>query len=92
MTRFKYLGAIFSDEGSNPDVLSRTAKATAALTKMKPIWSNNNTSFGSKVNLMRSLVIRIFLYAFESCTLTAELERRTQTMVTELLIQEPCHQ
>ena len=30
---------------------------------------------------MRSLVISIFLYACESWTLTAELQRRTQTMV-----------
>ena len=35
-------------------------------------------SVGSKVKLMRSLVISIFLYACESWTLTAELEKRTQ--------------
>ena len=29
---FKYLGGVVSDEGSNPDVLSRTEHATAALT------------------------------------------------------------
>ena len=38
----------------------------------------NNISLGSKVKLMRSLVISIFLYACESWTLTAELEKRTQ--------------
>ena len=35
-------------------------------------------SLESKVKLMRSLVISIFLYACESWTLTAELEKRTQ--------------
>ena len=78
VTSFKYLGAVISDDGSKPEVLSRIAQATAALTKMKPIWRDNNISLGSKVKLMRSLVISIFLYACESWTLTAELEKRTQ--------------
>ena len=73
-----YLGAVVSDDGSKPEVLSRIAQATAALTKLKPIWRDNNISFGSKVKLMRSLVISIFLYACESWSLTAELEKRTQ--------------
>ena len=78
VTCFKYLGAVVLDDGSKPEVLSRIAQATAALTKLKPIWRDNNISLGSKVNLMRSLVISIFLYACESWTLTAELEKRTQ--------------
>ena len=77
-TSFKYLGAVVSDDGSKPEVLSRIAQATAAITKPKPIWRDNNISLGSKVKLMRSLVISIFLYACESWTLTAELEKRTQ--------------
>ena len=72
VTSFKYLGAVVSDDGSKPEVLSRIAPATAALTKLKPIW-RDNISLGSKVKLMRSLVISIFLYACESWTLTAEL-------------------
>ena len=78
VTSFKYLGAVVSDDGSKPEVLSRIAQATAALTKLKPIWRDNNISLGSKVKLMHSLVISIFLYACESWTLTAELEKRTQ--------------
>ena len=38
VTSFKYLGAVISDEGSKPEVLSKIAQATAALTKLKPIW------------------------------------------------------
>ena len=74
VTSFKYLGAVVSDDGSKPEVLSRIAQATAALTKLKPIWRDNNISLGSKVKLMRSLVISIFLYACESWTLTAEFQ------------------
>ena len=57
----KYLGADVSDEGSKSEVLSRISQATAALTKLKPIWRDNNISLGSKVKLMRSLFISIFL-------------------------------
>ena len=38
VTSFKYLGQIVSDDGSKPEVLSGIAQATAALTKLKPIW------------------------------------------------------
>ena len=78
VTSFKYLGAVVSDDGFKPEVLSRMALATAAFTKLKPIWRDNNISLGSKVKLVRSLVNSIFLYACESWTLTAELEKRTQ--------------
>ena len=76
--KLQLLGAVVSEDGSKPEILSRTAQATAVLTKLKPIWRDNNISLGSKVKLMRSLVISIFLYACESWTLTAELEKRTK--------------
>ena len=60
VTSFKYLGAVVSDDGSKSEILSRIVQATTALTKLKPIWRDNNISLGSKVKLMRSLVI--FLY------------------------------
>ena len=78
VTSFKYLGAVASGDGSKPEVLPSIVQATAALTKLKPIWRDNNISRGSKVKLMCSLVISIFLYACETWTLTTELEKRTQ--------------
>ena len=63
-----------SDDGFKPEVLLRIARATAALTKLKPIWRDNNISLGSKMKLMHSLVI-LCLYAGESWTFTAELEK-----------------
>ena len=60
VTNFKYCGAVVSDDGSKPEVLSRIAQATAALTKLKPIWRINNIFLGSKVKLVRSLVIPYF--------------------------------
>ena len=75
VTRFKYLGAVVSNDGSKPEILSTISQATAAL---KPIWRDNNISLGLNVKLTHSLVISVFLYACESWTLTAELEKRTQ--------------
>ena len=74
----KYLGAVVSDDGFKPEVFSKLAQATAALTKLKPIWRDNNISLRSNVKLMRSLVISIFLYTCGSWTLTAESKKRTQ--------------
>ena len=67
-----------SDDGSTPKILSRIAQATAAPTKLKLSWRDNNISFGSNVKLMHSLVISMFLYACESWALTAELQKRMQ--------------
>ena len=78
VTSFKCLGAAVSDDSSKPEILSRIAQATAALTKLKPIWRDNNVSLGSKVKLMHSLVISIFLYACESWILTVELDTCSQ--------------
>ena len=77
VTSLKYLRAVVSDDGSKPEVLSRIAHATAAPTKLKPIWKDSNISLGSKVKLMRSVVISIFLYACQSWILTTKLEKRT---------------
>ena len=80
VTSFKYLGSVITDEGSKPELLCRIAQATAALTRLKPIWIDKSISLSSKIRLMRSLVTSIFLYARESWTLTAELQRRMQAM------------
>ena len=79
VNRLTYMGAIIADEGSKPDILARIAKATAALAKLKTIWNDRNIALSSKIRLMRSLVMSIFLYACESWTLTADTERRIQT-------------
>ena len=80
VTSFKYLGSVIIDEGSKPEILSRIAQATAALTRLKPVWTDRGISLSSEIRLMLSLVIPIFLYACESWTLTAELQRRIQAM------------
>ena len=70
---FKYRGVFVSDNGSKPEVLSRIMHATAALTKFSEITIKCETD-------VRSLVISMFLYACETRTLTAELDKRTQAL------------
>ena len=40
VTSFKYLGSIITDEGSKPEILSRIAQTTPALTTSKPVWND----------------------------------------------------
>ena len=44
VTSFKYLGSVISDEGSKPEILSRIAQTTAALTRLKPVWNDRSIS------------------------------------------------
>ncbi|KAI0208989.1 hypothetical protein LSAT2_006333 [Lamellibrachia satsuma] len=80
VTSFRYLGSIITDEGSKPEILARIAQTTAALTRLKPLWNDRNIMVSSKIRLMRSLVMSIFLYACETWTLSADLQKRIQTM------------
>jgi len=73
---FKYLGAIISNEGSEREILARIAQSTAALTKLKTIWHDRNIALSSKIRLLRTLVISIFLYACESWTLDSKTQKR----------------
>ena len=68
VTSFKYLGSVITEEGSKPELLCRIAQATAALTRLKPIWIDKSISLSSKIRLIRSLVTFSFLYACESWT------------------------
>ena len=70
---FKYLGTIVTEEGSMPEICSRIAQTIAALTKLKIIWDDKNIDLSSKVRLLRSLVMPIFVYSCETWTLTVEM-------------------
>uniref|UniRef100_UPI003AF529DB reverse transcriptase domain-containing protein n=1 Tax=Thiolapillus sp. TaxID=2017437 RepID=UPI003AF529DB len=52
VTSFKYLGSVIIDEGSKPELLCRIAQATAALTRLKPIWIDKSISLSFKIRLM----------------------------------------
>ena len=60
---YRCLGAMVTDEGSMPEIRSKIAKTMAALTKLKIIWDDKNIDLSSKIRLLRSLVMSIFLYS-----------------------------
>ena len=76
VTNFKYLGSVITDEGSKPQIPFRTA----ALRRLNPVLNDRSISLSSKIRLMRSLSTSISLYACESWTLTAELQRRIKAI------------
>ena len=41
---FKDLGAVITDHGSKPEVLSKIAQTTAALVRLKTIWNDKHIS------------------------------------------------
>ena len=49
VTIFKYLGSVITDEGSKPEILSRIAQTTAALTRSKLVWNDRSISLSSKI-------------------------------------------
>ena len=79
VTNFKYLGAIVTYEGTKREALTRIAQATSALTKLKTVWKDRKITSKHRFQILRSIVTSTFLYACETWTLTAELERRIQT-------------
>ena len=49
VTSFKYLGSVVTDEGPKPEILSRIAQTTAALTRLKPVWIDKSISHSFKL-------------------------------------------
>ena len=49
VTSFKYLGSVITDEGSNPEILSRIEQTTAALARLKPVWIDKSISLSTKI-------------------------------------------
>ena len=67
---FEHLGDIVSDEGSEPEVLSRTDQTTAAVTNLTVIWNNKKIAITSNIRV----------HACETWTITADIERRIQAL------------
>ena len=48
VTNFEYLGSVVTDNSSKPEILSRIAHTTAALTRVKPVWNDISIFLSSK--------------------------------------------
>ena len=77
---FKYLGAIICDEGSRREVLSRAAQTMSALCQTKNHLYRQEHQNKTQNKTNGAQVITIFLYACITWTLTAELQRRIQSL------------
>ena len=77
---FKYLEAIISNERIKTRDSFHDTPNNSTLSRLKIIWRDKNISLASKVKPMRTLILSTFLYACESWTLTAEIERRIQAL------------
>ena len=64
VTIFKYLGSVISEEVSKPEILSRIAQTTAALTRFKPVWNEYFLWFQDTTDTLPRT--SICLYAGES--------------------------
>ena len=49
------------------------------MTKLKVTW-NKNIAISSKIRLMRTLAMSVFLYTYETWTITADIDRRIQAL------------
>ena len=75
-----FLERIMTDALENHQGTVSIGGRTTALTRLKPLWNDRNITVSSKIRLMRSLVMSIFLYACETWTLSADLQKRIQAM------------
>ena len=50
VTSFKNLGSVIADEGSKPEILSRIAQTTAALTRLKAVWNDRSISLSASLS------------------------------------------
>ena len=89
MSKFKYLGSVITDEGSKPEIISRIAQTTAAMTRLKPIWKDKSVTLRSKIRLMRLLVMSIFLYACEIWNSYSRTAKTSTSHVNEVLSKDP---
>ena len=74
--RFQYLGSTISSNLSlEPEISSRIAKASAVMSKLhKRVWSNNNLTVNTKMQVYKACVLSTLLYSSESWTSYAAQE------------------
>ena len=70
--------SVICNDGSKLEILSRIAQT--AISRLKIIWKDTNSSLASGFKLMRTLILSTFLYACGSWTLTAEFKRRIHAL------------
>ena len=73
VTSFKHLGSLITDEGFKPEILSRIAQTTAALTRLKPVWNERSSSLKSKDALPGYIHLPVCLCIMDSHSRTPKM-------------------
>ena len=76
--QFQYLGStIASNMSLEPEINARIAKAMGVMSKLqKRVWSNNNLTDNTKMQVYRACVLSTLLYSSEAWTTYASQERK----------------
>ena len=70
ITEFVYLGSLLTwDNDCNKEIKRRIARATGAMAGFKTIWKSKHISTETKINIVRTCVLSVLLYACETWTL-----------------------
>ena len=99
VTSFKYLASVVSDEGCKPEILSRIAQTTAALTRLKPVWNDGSISLSSRIGLVPlpchiHLPVWLWIMDPHSRASKKNTSRGNELLQRDIthLIQRPCYQ
>lgn len=77
--KFVYLGALINNQRDCEAEIRRCIQmGRAAMSQLTKMWKNPNITRHTKINLIRSLVFPVFLYASETWTLCTADRRRVE--------------
>jgi len=70
VTEFEYLGSLLTwDNDCTKEIKRRIARATGAMAGFKKIWNSKHISTETKINIIRTCVLSVLLYACDTWTL-----------------------
>ena len=71
--KFRYLGAIVTEDGRSENVIALGFKA---FSKLNIIWKDNQISLKAKIRFLKAIVTSTVLYGAESWTMTSAMEKK----------------
>ena len=84
VTGFKYIGSVVSYNGSKPEVLSRIAQATAAITKRKPILGDQGKGAQTRYSPASSTLEQLFHIVEQLFRILAQNQKFSQGLFKPL--------
>ena len=86
VSKFSYLGSIITDDSEcKHDIKHRLALGSAAMAKLKSLWSSHSLTLNTKVRLCKALVWPTVAYASEGWTLHKDDEKRLNAFEMKML-------